>query len=271
MATSTKKQSSRRPVSGSRRRKVAGETIPTPPVTAPTPAQPEVPSESRSFTREPIRRLTVEQFAMLIPAFVSETSNRRLVEVHLHHTWRPRHAEFRGRTTVEAMRRYHVETAGFSDIAQHLTIDPTGGLWTGRSWNAPPASSAGRNGTLVQGPFMIEIVGDFDHGQDPFDGVQKRAVIECVAILLLAAPDAQVKFHRELGSPKSCPGTSIEKAPFVELIGRRGSRNRSVTSAKRSSSRPRPSASEPVGSAASSGPRRPPGTSLSNPERRSWR
>src|SRR5262245_30744499 len=101
----------------------------------------------------PIRRLTVAQFTLL--ALPSQLT-RKLVEVHLHHTWRPRREDFRGLATIEAMRRVHIEQNGWSDIAQHLTVDPQGGLWTGRNWNLAPASAVGHNGTSQEGPFMIE-------------------------------------------------------------------------------------------------------------------
>lgn len=169
---------------------------------------------------EPIRPLTLSQFTLLLDSFVRTPDLRRITAVHLHHTWRPRHADFQGLRTVEAMRRVHMEQSGWADIAQHLTIDPAGGLWTGRSWNARPASQAGRNGTAAEGPFMIEMVGDFDQGQDPFDGLQKAAVIEVVAtILALAGLGIKaLHFHRDLGARKSCPGTAIDKVALAGLI-----------------------------------------------------
>ena len=47
---------------------------------------------------------------------------------------------------------------------------------------------------------MIEMVGDFDAGQDPFDGEQRTAAIETVAHLVRAfgLQDADVKFHNQL-------------------------------------------------------------------------
>ena len=169
---------------------------------------------------EPIRTLTLSQFTLLLDSYVRTPDLRRITAVHLHHTWRPRHADFQGLRTVEAMRRVHMEQSGWSDIAQHLTIDPAGGLWTGRSWNARPASQAGRNGTATEGPFMIEMVGDFDQGQDPFDGLQKAAVIEVVAtILALAGLGIKaLHFHRELGARKSCPGSAIDKVALAGLV-----------------------------------------------------
>lgn len=145
----------------------------------------------------PIRRITAAQFGLLAqPAQLT----RKIAAVHVHHTWRPRRQDFRGLATVEAMRKFHMEQNGWSDLAQHLTIDPQGGLWTGRNWNLAPASATGHNGTAGEGPFMIEMVGDFDAGQDPFDGEQRTAAIETVAHLVRAfgLQDADVKFHNQL-------------------------------------------------------------------------
>jgi caspase domain-containing protein/N-acetylmuramoyl-L-alanine amidase-like protein len=165
-----------------------------------------------------IRRLTVDQFVALVQA---ATLTRKIDAVHLHHTWRPTRAQFKGLASVEAMRNYHMNTNGWSDIAQHLTVDPQGFLWTGRNWNSPPASQAGKNGTRDAGPFMIEIVGDFDAGREDLDGEQRRAVVEVVAVLIrrFGLNDASVLFHRELGSPKSCPGSGVDKSALVAEIG----------------------------------------------------
>ena len=164
----------------------------------------------------PIKRLNLAQFASLL---ASVSLGRTITAVHLHHTWRPRRSDFRGLSTIEAMRRYHMGL-GWSDIAQHLTIDPVGECWTGRNWNAPPASNAGDNGTSQAGPFMIEMIGDFDAGADVLNGAQLDAVVEVVAGLLVAfelAPTA-LMFHRELGSPKTCPGSGVDKVALVASV-----------------------------------------------------
>ncbi len=165
----------------------------------------------------PIRRITTVQFALL--ARPSQLT-RKLSSVHLHHTWRPRRQDFRGLPTIEAMRRFHMETQGWSDIAQHLTIDPQGGLWTGRNWNLAPASAAGHNGSSADGPFMIEMVGDFDQGHDPFDGAQRAAAVAVVAHLMQAwgLADDALKFHNQLTNLKSCPGTGIDRAGFLRAV-----------------------------------------------------
>ena len=144
---------------------------------------------------------------------------RRVREVHLHHTWRPNHAQDRGLASVEAMARYHTETLGWSDIAQHLTVDSAGRLWTGRDWNRAPASAAGYNGSASDGPFMIEVVGDFDLGRDPFEGDQREATVRAVAHVQRRfglEPEA-LRFHNEM-SGKSCPGTSLDRAEVVAAV-----------------------------------------------------
>ena len=130
-----------------------------------------------------IRRLTTDQFVALLQTARPELT-RKITAVHLHHTWRPTQSQFRGQATIEAIRSFHVNTNGWDDIAQHLTIDPQGLSWTGRNWNLPPASQPGKNGSRTAGPFMIEMVGDFDAGRDVLENAQRQAVIEVVAAIL---------------------------------------------------------------------------------------
>ena len=166
-----------------------------------------------------IRRLTTSQFVSLLTAQAPNLS-RTITAVHLHHTWRPTRAQFKGAATIEAMRTFHVNTNGWDDIAQHLTIDPQGFSWTGRNWNLPPASQAGKNGTRQQGPFMIEIVGDFDTGRDQLDGSQRQAVVEVVAAILQVRQlgSGDVFFHRDLDSPKTCPGDGVDRQALIAEI-----------------------------------------------------
>jgi hypothetical protein len=165
--------------------------------------------------RPEIRRLTTEQFLSLL-ASVHASLTRTITAVHLHHTRRPNRAQFRGLASIEAMRAHHIGR-GFDDIAQHLTIDPSGTSWTGRNWNLPPASHKGANGKAGAGPFMIEVVGDFDTGQDRLDGDQRTAVCAIVAgILARCGLDTKdVYFHKDLDRQRACPGTGLDKGQLV--------------------------------------------------------
>lgn len=163
-----------------------------------------------------IRRIGIADFERLLDAWQPA---RRIDAFHVHHTWRPRHRDFRGIATIEAMRRFHMQQMGMSDIAQHLTIDPLGGIWTGRSFDRPPGSARGHNGDARKGPFMIEMIGDFDVGQDPFDGEQKRAAQAVVVAVLrrFGLDERAVRFHAEF-SQKTCPGSGLDLATFRREI-----------------------------------------------------
>lgn len=146
---------------------------------------------------------------------------RRVTEVHLHHTWRPRQQDYSGRKNIEAMWRHHTERNGWSDIAQHVSIAPDGAIWIGRNFNWAPASAAGFNGNSTAGPFMIEMIGDFDVGRETPTPRQKQAtltVIKAVQDKFGLKPE-QLRFHNEM-SKKSCPGeTQDKKAWIAEIAG----------------------------------------------------
>ena len=122
--------------------------------------------------------LTLDEFADLLQRL---DFTRRIDAVHMHHTWRPNHAQYRGESTIEAMWRFHTRENGWRDIAQHVSIGPDGSIWTGRDWNLPPASAAGFNGNAMAGPFMFETIGDFDRGKDRLEGAQLAAVVGVIA------------------------------------------------------------------------------------------
>lgn len=162
-----------------------------------------------------IQEIGIADFEQLLAEW---RPRRQITEFHVHHTWRPRRADFRGRVTIEAMRRYHMEHAGMADIAQHLTVDPAGRLWTGRPFDRPPASIRGANGSVQRGPFMIEMIGDFDRGQDVLDGAQKHAVQAVILAVLrkFGLDESAIRFHNEkvFKAGKTCPGSSLDLAAF---------------------------------------------------------
>lgn len=145
--------------------------------------------------------------------------SRRITEVHLHHTWRPRQADYQGLATIESMWRYHTETNKWSDIGQHVTVAPNGAIWLCRNFNWAPASARGFNGNASAGPFMIEMIGDFDLDQESLSCEQLKAtlaVIKSVQHRFQLDPHA-LRFHNEM-SEKSCPGSSACKQDWIEKI-----------------------------------------------------
>lgn len=151
-----------------------------------------------------------------LAALVSRPPARRISGVHLHHSWRPAHVDWRGQETIEAIRRFHIDVLGWDDIGQHLSIGPDGTLWTGRDRDAPPASASGHNGSMQEGPLMIVLIGDFDLGRDSFDGAQAQSTYAAMAAILTAyqlAPEA-LRFFSEFNPAKTSPGTSLGLVDF---------------------------------------------------------
>jgi hypothetical protein len=146
---------------------------------------------------------------------------RKILEVHLHHTFRPNRAQYRGLETIHGMWRFHTQEKGWSDIAQHVSIAPDGTIWTGRSWNRAPASASGFNGSSAAGPFMIEMIGDFDAGRDRLEGEQLRATLEVIAAVQLRCglDEGKLRFHREMSS-KSCPGSGVDLEGLLDGLRR---------------------------------------------------
>ncbi len=144
---------------------------------------------------------------------------RRVDSIHLHHTWRPRRVDYAGDKTILGMWRYHTETNKWSDIAQHLTIAPDGALWVCRDWNRAPASATGYNGNSQVGPFMIEMIGDFDLGRDPFDGPQRESTVQVLALLLerFGLATSAIRFHNEMSS-KTCPGSGVDRENLMAAV-----------------------------------------------------
>ena len=170
---------------------------------------------SRSF-----RRYTLVEYIAYLRTFVGKV---RFTQVHMHHTWVPAHSHWykmkNKMDVITGMWRYHTDTRGFSDIAQHVTIDPEGYIWDGRSLLSPPASATNYNDSDNDRfhPFMFEMIGDFDEGRDKLEGSQLATVNGLVNEIMLLW-GSELKFHRDMTNQKSCPGTGITKDWFLSQL-----------------------------------------------------
>lgn len=164
----------------------------------------------------PFKQLNREQFAALLDKF---PFTRNINSVHMHHTWKPNHAQYKGHETIVGMWRYHTETKGWQDIAQHITIAPDGSIWLGRNWNLPPASAAGHNGNSTAGPFMFEMIGNFDRGNDPLEGEQRKTTLEVIARIQrkFQLVSESLVFHNAM-STKTCPGNGVNYAEIIKEV-----------------------------------------------------
>lgn len=158
-----------------------------------------------------VRIITIEELLMQLQKY-----NHR--ELHVHHTWRPEHSNFDGKNGIDLqqnMRNYHVNTNGWDDIAQHVTLLPDGKFVTGRAFSSQPASIKGYNGSNGSYPFMVEMLGNFDVGHDKLEGPQKESILRLAKYF--DDRGKYIRFHRE-NAAKSCPGTGIDKAKFMAEV-----------------------------------------------------
>ena len=111
-----------------------------------------------------------------------------------------------------SMRAYHVQARGWKDIGQHVTLLPDGRFVTGRAFNHNPASIDSAHNP---GAFMMEMIGNFDKGHDPFRGEQRRSAIGLGR--WFDKRGKYIRFHNE-NSSKTCPGSGIPKANFMAEV-----------------------------------------------------
>lgn len=149
---------------------------------------------------------------------------RIINQLHYHHTWKPNHSDYNGSNGIqlqESMKKYHIQTLGWSDIGQHLTLLPDGDWVTGRDFNTTPASIKGWN----TGAICIEMLGNFNRGGDVFGGKQAESAYQFGAFFLKRfnrSPE-DVKFHRDnpTAGNDTCPGETIDKGLFMDQVIKR--------------------------------------------------
>lgn len=149
----------------------------------------------------------------------------RITAVHVHHTWKPSHKDFNGTNHFAlqtGMRNAHL-ARDFVDIAQHITVFPDGSIVTGRNIAIAPASATGYNDgdSDKQHPFMFEMIGNFDAGNDKLEGKQLETALKICNYFYDNNPK-RIVFHREClihgKVPKTCPGTGVNKAEFIKQV-----------------------------------------------------
>ena len=136
----------------------------------------------------------------------------RWTQIVIHHTA----GQDRSELDVEALRRYHVQERGWSDIGYHWVVERVGETWQavmGRPMNRAGAHVRGHNlysvGVAFVGDFMVE---------PPPPGqliVGARLVAGLRESLGLKVDD--IKQHGWLGNTK-CPGQHFPWWRFLELV-----------------------------------------------------
>ena len=154
---------------------------------------------------------------------LQEKITRKIRLIQNHHTAIPSYSNFNGKNHFErliAMRNYHIQKNGWSDIGQNLTTFPDGTIAVCRSLNVNPAGIKGAN----TGGICIEHFGNFNTGEDEMREEHRMSILFLNALLcerfaLDVSLDSIVYHHwydlktgrRTNGSgvTKTCPGTNF--------------------------------------------------------------
>lgn len=166
--------------------------------------------------------LNVDEFASYLASF---TFTRPVRRVQNHHTWKPDYFDFEKKvdnhfSLLRAMRRFHMQERGWSDIGQNITTFKDGMVAVCRSLNTVPACIKGAN----TGSIGMEHLGNFDVGGNEMDVRHAAAIVRVNALLchklqLTPSTDTIVYHHwydlrtgerkNGEGVTKSCPGTAF--------------------------------------------------------------
>lgn len=148
---------------------------------------------------------------------------RTVLTIQQHHTFIPSYVHFKGNNHFEiqkGMKVSHVNTNGWADIGQHLTIFPDGSVVTGRSFELSPAGIAYNNANS----FCIENLGNYDPCADTMTVDQLDAIVVVTAALCnkfsLEPSVNSIVYHHWFnlstgarnngtGNNKTCPGRTF--------------------------------------------------------------
>lgn len=142
---------------------------------------------------------------------------RKITHIVIHHSLTKDGEELNWR----AIRKYHIQTNGWSDVGYHYGIERVGKVVTlqyGRSVLSVGAHVAGFNSNSIG----ICIVGNYDKIKPPKDLLNKAQIVVKALQDAFKIPRKNVIGHREAQelikykSRKSCPGLKFDMDKFRE-------------------------------------------------------
>jgi len=129
------------------------------------------------------------------------------VAIVLHHTYRPRIADCKGdgATAVKNIQKVHMDDRGWSDIAYHYLIGPTGTYFEGR-----PEGTLGAHCGANTGRLGVNVIGDFNKGAETMRPAQRKKLLELLTYLCrkYGIATKNVIGHKDV-KPTDCPGETF--------------------------------------------------------------
>ncbi len=169
------------------------------------------------YAAEEERQMADEQQMTLrqMVDYVSTTPVSRSIDrVIVHHTWRPTAADYRGIATVAGVRRYHVQSRGWTDNGYHMMVAPDGALFRCRPLARIGAHTTGQNANSIG----LSFIADFD-AEDPlrYQGIAPAVEVVRACMVRWNIPTNRVFGHRAFAA-KSCPGSRFDIGWFRSLL-----------------------------------------------------
>ena len=118
----------------------------------------------------------------------------------------------------DAIRRYHTETMGWSDIGYHFGIELVNGhheAIIGRMINVPGAHTKHQNHNSIG----ICFVGNFDETEVPYQQWKLGVLLVRSLCDVLSIPVSKIFGHREYAGYKTCPGKLFNLNTFRHEVG----------------------------------------------------
>jgi N-acetylmuramoyl-L-alanine amidase len=157
------------------------------------------------------RLVTLDEFKRHL---ANSHPERRIDEVIIHHTEEPRASDYRGLSTIQGVRRYHMKVRGWSDNGYNVMFGQPDDIWLCRPLERSGGHCLGHNAHSVG----VSFVANYDE-QDPRDWGQSTALKAIAAICLRwSLPLTAIHFHREFAD-KTCPGMKMNLDYFRGQVG----------------------------------------------------
>ncbi len=107
---------------------------------------------------------------------------------------------------LKKMQQYHQsETVGFNDIAYHFIIDPNGGVYEGRPFNAVGETQTDYDPT---GHLLICLLGDFDEQTPTKPAIEALTKLSTWAVQAFDTDVETIQGHRD-HTEGTCPGSNL--------------------------------------------------------------
>lgn len=157
------------------------------------------------MTRPQVQEVTARQLAAVLRGL---TVRRIIAWLVGHHCYRPTAAQFRGRSTIWGVTRYHVGVRGWSDNGYHIMIGPDGSIWLCRPMRRSGGHCRARNADSIG----ISLVLDGD--RERFWGTPQHRAFVLVLGMVAARFGIDPRTHfgpHSRWRNKTCPGLPITR------------------------------------------------------------